>query len=70
MTTESFSAYLISKKIDPEKFAQEAPSHWDVHKNLFEQIHPKSFTAQKKFLINDWRKKFPYSEETKSGNEG
>lgn len=67
MTTQSFREYLISKKIDSEKFAREEPEQWEEHKLLFEQIHPNSYTAQKKFLINDWRKKYPYVEEATQG---
>lgn len=32
-------------------------------KKLFDQVHPNSFTAQKLFIINEIRRKYPFQEE-------
>ncbi|MFN3848374.1 MAG: hypothetical protein ACK4NY_03045 [Spirosomataceae bacterium] len=54
----TFSEYLISKKIDEAKFQKAEAERFAEWKNLFEQLHPESFTAQKKFLINPIRRKY------------
>jgi hypothetical protein len=54
----SFRAYLDAKNIDYELFIANAPAELAQMELLFEQLHSDSFTMQKKFLINDWRKKF------------
>jgi hypothetical protein len=54
----TFSEYLISKKIDEAKFQKAENERFVEWKALFEQIHPESFTAQKKFLINPIRRKY------------
>lgn len=54
----NFEAYLTSKKIDAAIFCKAEP---DIYKNLeiiFQQVHPNSFEMQKKFLINDLRRKY------------
>jgi len=54
----SFPEYLVQKNIDSQKFRTGEPGlflEWEI---LFAQIHPDSFTAQKKFLINDIRRRF------------
>ena len=53
-----WETYCISKKIDSDLFKKGEPEKWDELKNIFEQVHPKSFTEQKKFLINDLRRKY------------
>jgi len=58
MEEMSFTDYLISKKIDPEKFKQGDQARFESFKTLFEQVHPKSFTAQKLFLINQIRRTY------------
>lgn len=59
MEEMTFDAYLISKKIDAQQFEQGNPQQFRDFKELFEQIHPKSFTAQKLFLINGIRRSYP-----------
>lgn len=55
----SFSEYIYNKKIDEEAFRKGEPDQWKEFKHLFEQVHPASFIAQKLFLINQIRRKFP-----------
>lgn len=55
----TFEEYLLSKKIDAEKFRKSEPQRFDEWKYLFTQMHAESFTAQKKFLINPTRRKYP-----------
>jgi len=54
----SFEAYCRKKKIDPDLFLQSDPERFREWKTIFEQVHPDSFTEQKKFLINPIRKKY------------
>jgi len=54
----TFEEYLISKKIDLEKFAKSEPERFEEWKVLFEQMHPESFTMHKKFQINPTRRKY------------
>ena len=54
----TFEAYLISKKIDGQAFEQQEPERYQEWKHLFEQVHPESFTTQKKFLINPIRRRY------------
>jgi len=51
----SFEAYCKSKKIDPDLFFKAEPQRYQEWKSIFEQVHPDSFTEQKKFLINPTR---------------
>ena len=53
-----FEEYLKNKKIDSDAFRKAQKEKWNELKTLFEQVHPESFTAQKKFLINDIRRKY------------
>jgi ABC-type bacteriocin/lantibiotic exporter with double-glycine peptidase domain len=55
----SFEEYLDSKKIDLVQFSKEEPKLFQEWKQTFEQVHPNSFTAQKLYLINSIRRKFP-----------
>ena len=57
-----FEAYLISKKIDSATFKTAEPELWAEWKSAFDQQHPKSFTAQKLYLINPVRRKYPLKE--------
>lgn len=57
----SFKDYLEKKKIDPANFAKSEPALFKKLKEYFVQVHPESFTMQKKFLINDLRRKYHYS---------
>ncbi|MEP6735459.1 MAG: hypothetical protein ABJA70_08070 [Chryseolinea sp.] len=54
-----FEAYLVSKKIDGVQFSTSEPQIWNAWKTEFDQIHPISFTAQKLYLINPFRRKYP-----------
>lgn len=60
MATEelTFEEYCRKKKIDPEQFLLSDPERFHEWKSIFEQVHPDSFTEQKKFLINPIRKKY------------
>ena len=50
--------YCIKKKIDSAAFKAAEPKQWAELKSIFEQVHPNSFTEQKKFLINDLRRNY------------
>jgi hypothetical protein len=54
-----FETYLQEKKIDSAAFRAAEPGKWQQFKALFEQVHPNSFTTQKKYLINDLRRLYP-----------
>ena len=54
-----FELYLSEKKIDSQAFQKEEPEKWQEFLKLFSQVHPASFTVQKKFLINDLRRLYP-----------
>jgi hypothetical protein len=58
----TFKEYLTSKKIDAKGFALEESDRFMELKNIFDQVHPDSFTAQKLFLINRIRRKYPFVE--------
>ncbi|WP_304233949.1 hypothetical protein [Jiulongibacter sediminis] len=58
----TFAEYLISKKIDGSAFQKAEPERFDEWQKVFEQVHPESFTAQKKFLINPTRRKYTLAE--------
>ncbi len=58
-----FTEYLGSKNIDPKKFLGADPEMYQELKKLFDQVHPNSFTAQKLFLINAIRRKYPLVEQ-------
>jgi hypothetical protein len=55
----TFEEYLDSKKIDAESFKTADPSLYAEWLNTFNQLHPNSFTAQKLYVINSIRRKFP-----------
>lgn len=57
-----FEDYLKSKKIDPTTFKGSSPDIYTEWKQLFEQVHPESFTQQKLFLINKVRRANPFTE--------
>lgn len=54
----SFTDYLTNKKIDARQFQQAEPAVYGEWAALFEQLHPDSFTGQKKFLINALRRRY------------
>lgn len=58
----TFKEYLNSKKIDAKAFALNEADWFMELKSVFDQVHPESFTAQKLFLINRIRRKYPLSE--------
>jgi hypothetical protein len=55
----TWEEYCIKKKINSEAFKASDPNRWNSLKEIFEQVHPNSFTEQKKFLINDLRRQYP-----------
>ena len=65
-----FETYLRNKKIDPVIFQKEEPAIWHEFKMVFEQVHPDSFTAQKLFLINNIRRKYPLPKEGEKEGDG
>ncbi|HEX8548027.1 MAG TPA: hypothetical protein VF691_13785 [Cytophagaceae bacterium] len=54
----TWEEYCAKKNIDSNAFLQAEPDRWKELKDIFEQVHPLSFTEQKKFLINDLRIKY------------
>lgn len=54
----NFDEYLAQKKIDVAQFRTAEPDRYAGWKREFEQMHPDSFTVQKKFLLNDTRRKY------------
>jgi hypothetical protein len=61
----NFEAYLVSKKIDSDAFKQGEKDLWLSWQTEFEQLHPNSFTAQKLYIINPVRRKYPLKVELK-----
>jgi hypothetical protein len=53
-----FEEYLSQKNINHETFLWSEPEEYILLKSLFSQMHPNSFTEQKKFLINKLRRKY------------
>jgi hypothetical protein len=58
-----FEAYLISKKIDSDAFKTVEPNMWNSWSAEFKLMHPNSFTAQKLYLINPVRRKYPLKQQ-------
>lgn len=54
----TFSEYLVSKNIDEVSFASQEVHTYSTWKSMFEQVHAASFTEQKKFKLNQIRRKF------------
>lgn len=54
----TFDEYLIQKNIDREQFQAAEPDRYREWDTLFSEIHPDSFTLQKKFFINDVRRRY------------
>ena len=61
----NFEAYLVSKKIDSAAVKQAEKDLWLSWQVEFEQLHPNSFTAQKLYIINPIRRKYPLKIEVK-----
>lgn len=57
-TFMTFEDYLIQKKINAIQFKQADPATYVDWQRVFVDVHPESFTAQKKFLLNDIRRKY------------
>lgn len=57
----SFDEFLVLKKIDAARFRQAEPTRYAEWLALFPQVHPESFTLQKKFLINDVRRRYRFN---------
>ncbi len=53
-----FEEYLTTKKINYELFIWSDEVLFHNLKVQFNQMHPESFTAQKKFMINGLRRKY------------
>ena len=53
-----FEDYLMQKKIDARLFNQLEPERYAEWEREFVQMNPASFTVQKKFLLNDTRRKY------------
>ena len=53
-----FDQYLEEKKINAHLFQQAEPGRYETWKREFGQMSPASFTVQKKFLLNDTRRKY------------
>jgi len=62
----TFETYLSEKKIDATAFRENEPQRWEDFRKLFGQVHPNSFTAQKKFLINDLRRRYRLASQEKA----
>ena len=54
----TFEEYLTQKKINVDRFQQAEPIQYAEWLREFMQMHPESFTTQKKFLLNDTRRKY------------
>lgn len=59
-----FEEYLTKKNINTETFLWSDPAYFKELKILFNEMHPDSFTAQKKFLLNKLRRQYPVSTPT------
>jgi hypothetical protein len=68
MVDDSFEAYCVLKNIDSKLFSENEPFIFNEMKALFEQISTNSFTQQKLFLINNWRRKY-HLPKPKMGNK-
>lgn len=55
----TFEEYLAGKKIDSQMFRTKEPDLWVSWDREFREMHPASFTAQKLYLINPVRRKYP-----------
>ncbi|GLU52035.1 hypothetical protein [Dyadobacter frigoris] len=53
-----FEEYLKVKKIDSAAFKKADQTRFLEWESIFQTMHPDSFTAQKKFLINDIRRRY------------
>ncbi|GGC02042.1 hypothetical protein [Dyadobacter sediminis] len=58
-----FEEFLKQKKIDATAFREADETRFSEWKELFPNMHPESFTAQKKFLINEIRRRYHLKED-------
>ena len=58
-----FEEYLRLKKIDQQTFSTVDSARYAEWKELFTTMHPDSFTAQKKFLVNEIRRRYHLKED-------
>jgi len=58
-----FEEFLKQKKIDASAFKAADQTRFSEWENLFPDMHPESFTAQKKFLINEIRRRYHLNED-------
>jgi hypothetical protein len=65
----NFEEYCRKKKIDPLLFKEKEPARFEEFAQIFSQVHPESFTQQKKFLINEIRRKYQLKEEPVQDSE-
>ncbi len=65
----TWKEYLISKKIDPDRFKSGNNRLFREFDLLFSQLHPDSFTAQKLYLINKIRRLYKLESEDKKAAE-
>jgi len=63
-----FEEYLISKKIDGIAFKKADQERFLEWEQIFQTMHPESFTAQKKFLINDIRRRYHLNDQAISAS--
>ncbi|MCS6967224.1 MAG: hypothetical protein RMJ44_01785 [Cytophagales bacterium] len=55
---KEFVQFLESKNIDAAAFANAESQQFEEWLQLFSQVHPKSFLAQKLYQINQIRRKY------------
>ena len=63
--SEEFIAYLEGKNIDAKAFKLGDADTYIEWEEYFSQVHPKSFTSQKFYLINNIRRRFQLPEGAK-----
>jgi hypothetical protein len=61
MINQSFDDYLKGKKINPDSFKSAQVDEYQRLKQVFDELSPESFTAQKLFLINRIRRAHPFA---------
>jgi len=59
MENIEFEDFLKKKRISPADFREHEGGRYEEFRQLFEQVHPKSFVQQKLFLINVVRRRYP-----------
>jgi hypothetical protein len=62
LRTMEFEEYLKQKKIEASTFKLAEKERYAEWEHAFSEMHVESFTAQKKFLINDTRRKYHLAE--------